>query len=163
MHFISMILKNHDDKCATTIGFKPMDYQALKSRLTWWHTKGIQISTEINRYIAPKTDDQLGLFHVLCRKIAKATKTREELIKQALKDLYGAEELNPFYRVEEDDERDKYVTKSIASYSKEELTELIEGTFAEGEYLRLQGGYHELDLWNEYQQYIHMKVADGKA
>ena len=147
-----LIIKLEPENKIIHIGFTAKAFDAMEKRATDYCKTSKLVSVEIKKYDPDKTPGQNDLFHVLCRKIAQATSMDEGLVKDGIKATHGAEVTNPFWRANTD--APTKVLKSVGDYTEPEMTELIFGAFAEGDYLRELSGYTKLDLRTEYEDFI---------
>ena len=144
MHYESLILGINNDQCIVTVGFRREDWTTLKERFIKLLKGGVRVATEIKKWIPPKTKNQNDLFHVLCRKLGRATGHDEALIKIALKELFGVKIPNPF--------ANKPMSESVEFYDQEQMHNIIMDTFELGERLR-QEHTIDIDLFGEYEEY----------
>ena len=146
-----LIIKTEPEHCILHIGFTTKAYKAMEKRAENYCKTSKLISVEIKQYDPDKTAEENALFHVLCRKISKATNMSEELIKEGIKGAYGAEVPNPVYR--KGTAFKPMILKSVGDYTEPEMHEIILGAFATGDDLRQYAGYTKLDLKKEYEDY----------
>ena len=80
----------------------------------------------MTRFRPPKTNEQCALLHVLWREIAIQAGTTEDYVKAYFKERYGPQKV---IEIKGESQR---IKKSVAEYTREEISAMIERTYQVG-------------------------------
>lgn len=126
------------------VAFKSPDGRKIEpASLTEWNRimdmfeDGTKLTITVQPYVRKKSLGQNNLFHLLCEIIAKELAWSREDVKLFLKDKYGQYEpltdRNGEDMVDIDTGEIMQRMRSLSDYSKDEMTELINGVYEFGE------------------------------
>lgn len=107
------------------------------NRILDFYEEGEKLTITIQPYLRKKSLGQNNLFHLLCEIIAKDLVWSREEVKLFMKDKYGQYEpltdRNGEEMVDTDTGEIMQRMRSLSDYSKDEMTELINGVYEFGQ------------------------------